>query len=133
MLEGFDFVLVFVAAIAAGAINALAGGGTLITFPMLTAVGVPAAVGDQLRAVRGFRLRRRRLSRIRTARRYRGVRQQFVKLGEARGDQVAVVVGRRRRGRGRDLGCLQAAQRRRRGRQQQGAARQQPGPEPEDS
>src|SRR5512134_72112 len=42
MLEGFDFVLIALAAIAAGAVNALAGGGTLITFPMLTAVGVPA-------------------------------------------------------------------------------------------
>ena len=30
------------AAMAAGAINALAGGGTLITFPMLIALGVPA-------------------------------------------------------------------------------------------
>jgi uncharacterized membrane protein YfcA len=30
------------AAIAAGAVNALAGGGTLITFPVLTAMGVPA-------------------------------------------------------------------------------------------
>src|SRR3989339_601164 len=42
MLDGFDFVLVGFAALLAGAINALAGGGTLITFPMLTAVGVPA-------------------------------------------------------------------------------------------
>lgn len=42
MLQGFDFVLIALAAVAAGAVNALAGGGTLITFPMLTAVGVPA-------------------------------------------------------------------------------------------
>lgn len=41
MLSTLDFVLLFLAAIAAGAINALAGGGTLITFPMLTAVGIP--------------------------------------------------------------------------------------------
>jgi uncharacterized membrane protein YfcA len=41
MLEGLDFVLIGLAAIAAGAVNALAGGGTLITFPMLTWVGVP--------------------------------------------------------------------------------------------
>jgi uncharacterized membrane protein YfcA len=40
-LSGLDFVLVWLAAVAAGAINALAGGGTLITFPMLLAVGVP--------------------------------------------------------------------------------------------
>ena len=30
------------AAVAAGAVNAIAGGGTLITFPVLTAIGVPA-------------------------------------------------------------------------------------------
>jgi uncharacterized protein len=42
MITGFDFVLIGIAAIAAGLINALAGGGTLITFPMLTFVGVPA-------------------------------------------------------------------------------------------
>ena len=42
MLQGFDYVLITLAAVAAGAVNALAGGGTLITFPMLTAVGVPA-------------------------------------------------------------------------------------------
>ena len=30
------------AAIGAGAVNALAGGGTLISFPVLTALGVPA-------------------------------------------------------------------------------------------
>ncbi|MBN1569522.1 MAG: sulfite exporter TauE/SafE family protein [Acidobacteria bacterium] len=40
MLSGFDFVLVGFAAVAAGAINALAGGGTLITFPTLLALGV---------------------------------------------------------------------------------------------
>jgi uncharacterized protein len=34
--------LAFVAAIAAGIVNAVAGGGTLITFPLLTALGVPA-------------------------------------------------------------------------------------------
>jgi len=36
------YLLVSLAAVAAGLINALAGGGTLITFPMLMAVGVPA-------------------------------------------------------------------------------------------
>ncbi len=46
MVSGFDFVLVGLAAIAAGAVNALAGGGTLITFPMLTAVGVPAVAAN---------------------------------------------------------------------------------------
>jgi len=46
MLDRFDFVLVGFAALLAGAINALAGGGTLITFPMLTAVGVPAVMAN---------------------------------------------------------------------------------------
>jgi uncharacterized protein len=41
MIEGIEFLLIGLAAIGAGAINALAGGGTLITFPMLIAVGVP--------------------------------------------------------------------------------------------
>ena len=36
-----ELILVGVAAVAGGAVNALAGGGTLITFPMLTAVGIP--------------------------------------------------------------------------------------------
>lgn len=40
-LELLDLVLIFLAGIAGGAINALAGGGTLITFPLLTAVGIP--------------------------------------------------------------------------------------------
>jgi uncharacterized membrane protein YfcA len=46
MVSGFGYVLVGLAAVAAGAVNALAGGGTLITFPMLTAVGVPAVVAN---------------------------------------------------------------------------------------
>ena len=46
MLTPIDLLLVSLAAIAAGAINALAGGGTLITFPMLTAVGVPAIAAN---------------------------------------------------------------------------------------
>jgi uncharacterized membrane protein YfcA len=41
MLNGLDYLLAGLAAVAAGAINALAGGGTLITFPMLLAIGIP--------------------------------------------------------------------------------------------
>ena len=37
----FEFTMIGLAAVGAGLVNALAGGGTLITFPMLTAVGVP--------------------------------------------------------------------------------------------
>lgn len=42
MLTPIQFIFAGLAALAAGAINALAGGGTLITFPMLTFLGVPA-------------------------------------------------------------------------------------------
>jgi uncharacterized protein len=41
-----EYFLVALAAVAAGMINALAGGGTLITFPMLVAVGLPAVVAN---------------------------------------------------------------------------------------
>jgi len=41
-LSALDLALVGLAALAGGAVNAVAGGGTLITFPTLTAVGVPA-------------------------------------------------------------------------------------------
>jgi uncharacterized membrane protein YfcA len=41
-LGGLDLAFIGGAALAAGAVNALAGGGTLITFPALTAVGIPA-------------------------------------------------------------------------------------------
>ena len=46
MLTPLEYGLIALAAIAAGAVNALAGGGTLITFPMLTAVGVPALASN---------------------------------------------------------------------------------------
>jgi len=46
MLNGLDFILAALAAMAAGAVNALAGGGTLITFPMLTFLGVPAVAAN---------------------------------------------------------------------------------------
>jgi hypothetical protein len=41
-LDALSLLLIGLAAIAGGAVNALAGGGTLITFPMLMAVGIPA-------------------------------------------------------------------------------------------
>lgn len=46
MLSGLDYLWLGLAALAAGAINALAGGGTLITFPVLTAVGLPAVMAN---------------------------------------------------------------------------------------
>lgn len=41
-----QWLLVGLAAVAAGAVNALAGGGTLITFPVLIAVGMPAVAAN---------------------------------------------------------------------------------------
>jgi hypothetical protein len=46
MTGEWDFVLVGIAALAAGLVNAIAGGGTLITFPMLTAVGIPVVAAN---------------------------------------------------------------------------------------
>ena len=45
-LSIFDFTAVGLAAVAGGFVNAIAGGGTLITFPMLTAVGVPPVIAN---------------------------------------------------------------------------------------
>ncbi|MCG6551119.1 MAG: sulfite exporter TauE/SafE family protein [Candidatus Magnetominusculus sp. LBB02] len=45
-MSAADLLLVGLAAILGGAVNALAGGGTLITFPMLTAVGVPVVTAN---------------------------------------------------------------------------------------
>jgi uncharacterized membrane protein YfcA len=42
----FEFSMISLAAVAGGFVNALAGGGTLITFPMLTAVGIPPVVAN---------------------------------------------------------------------------------------
>ena len=44
-------MLVGLAAIAGGFVNAIAGGGTLITFPMLTAVGVAPVIANVQRLV----------------------------------------------------------------------------------
>ena len=41
-----DFLLVGLAAVTAGVINALAGGGTLLTFPTLLAIGIPAVAAN---------------------------------------------------------------------------------------
>ena len=41
-----DYILVGLGALAAGLVNAIAGGGTLITFPLLTAIGIPAVVAN---------------------------------------------------------------------------------------
>ena len=41
-MDAISFILIGLAAIVGGAVNALAGGGTLITFPVLMAMGIPA-------------------------------------------------------------------------------------------
>jgi uncharacterized protein len=41
-----DLIIAGVAAITAGMVNAIAGGGTLITFPVLTALGIPAVAAN---------------------------------------------------------------------------------------
>lgn len=46
MNEAGALVLEGMAAVAAGAVNAIAGGGTLITFPTLTALGMPAVAAN---------------------------------------------------------------------------------------
>ena len=46
MLTPIQYILATLAALAAGAVNALAGGGTLITFPMLTFLGIPAVAAN---------------------------------------------------------------------------------------
>ena len=46
VLSWLDLLLVALGAVAGGAVNALAGGGTLITFPILTAVGIPAVAAN---------------------------------------------------------------------------------------
>jgi uncharacterized membrane protein YfcA len=45
-MNGLDLTLAGIAAVAGGLVNALAGGGTLITFPMLTALGVPPVAAN---------------------------------------------------------------------------------------
>ncbi len=42
----YDYILAGLAAMAAGLVNALAGGGTLISFPALTFIGVPAVLAN---------------------------------------------------------------------------------------
>lgn len=45
-MDILHFLIAAIGAFAAGAVNALAGGGTLITFPLLTALGLPAVTAN---------------------------------------------------------------------------------------
>jgi uncharacterized membrane protein YfcA len=51
MLEWYQYILVALAAVGAGLVNALAGGGTLITFPTLIAMGMPAVNSNMTNTV----------------------------------------------------------------------------------
>ena len=46
MISALDLVLLFLAAIGAGFFNALAGGGSIFTFPVLVAVGLPPVTAN---------------------------------------------------------------------------------------
>ena len=50
-MELINYFWVGLAAVAAGAVNALAGGGTLITFPALIAVGIPSVAASMTNTV----------------------------------------------------------------------------------
>ena len=50
-MTSWDLMIAALAAVGAGAINALAGGGTLISFPLLVAVGVPPIAANVTNAV----------------------------------------------------------------------------------
>jgi uncharacterized membrane protein YfcA len=51
MLAWYQFILVGIAAVGAGFVNALAGGGTLITFPTLIAMGIPPVAANMTNTV----------------------------------------------------------------------------------
>lgn len=51
MLNLASYVVIFLATVVASVVNALAGGGTLITFPVLTAMGLPAVVANMTNTV----------------------------------------------------------------------------------
>ena len=46
MLTSLDYLFVALAGLGAGMINAIAGGGTLLSFPVMTAVGIPAVAAN---------------------------------------------------------------------------------------
>ena len=50
MLDSFGFIGLFFAAVIAGAMNSVAGGGTLVSFPALVAFGVPTILANATNA-----------------------------------------------------------------------------------
>src|SRR4051812_50087223 len=53
-LDPGDVVLLAIAGLAAGAVNAVAGGGALISFPALLAAGLPSVTANVTNAVAGL-------------------------------------------------------------------------------
>jgi uncharacterized membrane protein YfcA len=51
MLAWYQYILVVIAAVGGGFVNALAGGGTLITFPTLISVGLPSIAANMTNTV----------------------------------------------------------------------------------
>lgn len=51
MLTGVDYVAIGVAGLLAGAVNSVAGGGTLISFPVLIALGIPPVAANVTNSV----------------------------------------------------------------------------------
>jgi len=45
-MDVYSLVFAFIAALAAGFVNAIAGGGTLISFPVLIAIGIPPVAAN---------------------------------------------------------------------------------------
>jgi uncharacterized membrane protein YfcA len=50
-LPGYRLVLIFLVALGGGAVNSIAGGGTLLTFPALVGAGVPALMANATNTV----------------------------------------------------------------------------------
>jgi uncharacterized protein len=46
MVEFIDYIIVLLGGFGAGFVNAIAGGGTLISFPVLTAIGIPVVAAN---------------------------------------------------------------------------------------
>ncbi len=51
MLDQTQLILAFLAALAAGFINTLAGGGTLVSFPALVAMGIPPVIANMTNTI----------------------------------------------------------------------------------
>ena len=46
IFENYEYVILFMAGLASGAINTIAGGGSLLTLPILIFMGLPPSVAN---------------------------------------------------------------------------------------